>query len=631
MPSPAYPRRPGIQRRRALAACLAAALLAALAACGRDEGDAPAAGEEAPVPSVEGGDLLPAGAGQEPAPPPQWQRPDLDVDPAQAEELRARAAQALDAGNLLDPEGGAIALYLALEELFPEDPDAAAGLAQALDALTARLDAALQALDRNPATLEPAQQAGAVLAEMRPEDAPTRALLERLEQARLSHHQSALGERALAADGVALEGTIPAERRFRRALELRPGDARALQGLAAVESALIREAELAAGEDEYATAGQWLDRAARVRPDAGAVEDARKRLVAHRSARIRALRASGIAALASPDGIEDARRDLEAMLRIAPEGEPAVTELRDRIELATHYGLFRPGQSFTEGLSGGGRGPEMVVIPHGAFRMGAPADEADSGDAERPVRAVRFDRGLAVSRTEVSVGDFRRFINATGYKTRAVRRGYSVVYDERSGNMVRRSGVDWSSDYVGEPAPDDLPVVHVSAQDAVAYAEWLAGQTGRNYRLPSEAEFEYMLRAGSQARFPWGDGAPPAGSGNFTGGGDRSPGGREWRNAFDGYSDGAWGPAPVASYAPNAFGLHDVAGNVSEWVADCWHDSYRRAPSDGRAWINPGCRDKVVRGGSWASSPAQTRSAWRLGSPTTTTNARVGFRVVREI
>src|SRR5690606_28968439 len=351
----------------------------------------------------------------------------------------------------------------------------------------------------------------------------------------------------------------------------------------------------------------------------GAVEGARQRLVAERSAKIRARRASGIAALSEPDGIAEAQRDLEAMLRIAPPGEPAATELRERIELATHYGLFRPGQAFTEALSSGGRGPEMVVIPHGAFRMGAPAGEPGSTDAERPVREVRFDRGLAVSRTEVTVGEFRRFISATGYRTRAVRRGYSVVYDERSGNMVRRSGVDWSSDYVGEPADDDQPVIHVSAQDAVAYAEWLAEQTGRNYRLPSEAEFEYMLRAGSQSPYPWGEGAPPAGSGNFTGGGDRSPGGREWRNAFDGYSDDAWGPAPVGSYAPNAFGLHDVAGNVSEWVADCWHDSYRRAPADGRAWINPGCRDKVVRGGSWANSPAQTRSAWRLGSPSTTT------------
>ena len=97
------------------------------------------------------------------------------------------------------------------------------------------------------------------------------------------------------------------------------------------------------------------------------------------------------------------------------------------------------------------------------------------------------------------------------------------------------------------------------------------------------------------------------------------------------YDDGWWGPAPVASFDPNAFRLHDVAGNVSEWVADCWHDGYRRAPADGDAWLNPGCRTRVMRGGAWASAPAQTRSAWRAPADADTTNARLGFRVVRDL
>jgi formylglycine-generating enzyme required for sulfatase activity len=87
----------------------------------------------------------------------------------------------------------------------------------------------------------------------------------------------------------------------------------------------------------------------------------------------------------------------------------------------------------------------------------------------------------------------------------------------------------------------------------------------------------------------------------------------------------------VASFAPNAFGLHDLAGNVSEWVADCWHAGYRRAPANGEPWINPGCRTRVMRGGSWASAPAQIRSAWRLSVDGDTTNARLGFRVVRDL
>jgi formylglycine-generating enzyme required for sulfatase activity len=174
-------------------------------------------------------------------------------------------------------------------------------------------------------------------------------------------------------------------------------------------------------------------------------------------------------------------------------------------------------------------------------------------------------------------------------------------------------------------------VVHVSARDADAYAKWLSDRSGQHYRVAGEAEFEYVLRGGSRTRYPWGDGAPPKGIGNFTGALDRSPSGREWANAFPHYGDGYWGPAPVGRFAPNPFGLHDLDGNVSEWVADCWHDSYRRAPANGGAWVNPGCRTRVVRGGAWASSPEQTRSAWRAPVGLETTNARIGFRVVRDL
>ncbi len=197
---------------------------------------------------------------------------------------------------------------------------------------------------------------------------------------------------------------------------------------------------------------------------------------------------------------------------------------------------------------------------------------------------------------------------------------------------MRRNGADWQADYNGAKAPPDNPVMHVSVRDAEAYAAWLSAQTGRYYRLPSEAEFEYALRAGTTGRYPWGDaGVPPAGSGNFTGSEDVSPSGRHWKNAFIGYGDGYWGAAPTASFRPNGWGLHDMAGNLSEWVADCWHASYRRAPPDGAAWYNPGCRQRVVRGGNWANAPEQTRAAWRLSQDSDVTSARIGFRLVRGI
>jgi formylglycine-generating enzyme required for sulfatase activity len=236
-----------------------------------------------------------------------------------------------------------------------------------------------------------------------------------------------------------------------------------------------------------------------------------------------------------------------------------------------------------------------------------------------------------MSRTEVTVGQFAQFVAATGYEPTATRHGWSMAYDRRGGNFVRRNGVDWRHGFDGTVASDDMPVLHVSARDADAYAAWLAKGSRRHYHVPSEAQFEYALRAGSQSRYPWGDGPPPPRAGNVTGSEDSAVDGRRWRNAFAGYGDGYWGPAPVAGFKPNAYGLHDLAGNVSEWVADCWHDGYRRAPADGAAWVNPGCRMRVARGGSWASAPAQTRSAWRAPAAVDTTNPRMGFRVVREL
>ena len=289
------------------------------------------------------------------------------------------------------------------------------------------------------------------------------------------------------------------------------------------------------------------------------------------------------------------------------------------------------GQAFSDAMEAGGRGPGMRVVPHGGFRMGAPANETDASDSEMPQHYVRFERGFAMARTETTVAQFRRFIEATGYRTRADKRGVSLAYDAHSGNFAFRNNVDWRSDYAGNPAAPDLPVVHVSAGDAEAYAKWLSQQTGAHYRLPSESEFEYASRAGGEARYPWGDGPPMRGTANVTGGLDVSPQGRHWSNAFAGFADGYWGPAPVGRFRANAFGLHDMDGNVSEWVGDCWHDGYRRAPANGEAWLNPGCRTRVVRGGSWSSGPAQCRTAWRTPAAVDTTNAHIGFRLVRDL
>jgi len=561
-----------------------------------------------------------------------WQVPAVAIDEAGASAALRRADAALAEGRLHEDADSAIPIYMALRALPASREAARAGLERALRRLLADGERAL--VDAGDAT-EPrhrAERIAAVARTIAPEDRAVVDYLQRVDLVERVRILNESGERALAAGEYGEEGG-GALADFREAQALAPGQARAAQGLAAVESGLIRRAEDAAQRADFEDATRWLLHAARVRPDdgIGTVADAEQRIARLRAARIARLRDLGIGALPKYGGIDVARRHLAEMLRIAAPGDPAATELRERISLAVHYGLYAPGQVFTDALKTGGRGPQMAVVPHGAFTMGAPADERDSSDYERPQHPIRFERGFGMAIREVSVGEFGRFVAATDYRTRAARRGFSMVYDERSGNFVRRSGVDWRSDYVGNPADDDMPVLHVSARDAEAYADWLAEQTGLRYRLPSEAEFEYVLRAGGDGRYPWGDGAPPRGMLNTTGGNDRSPGGRPWVNAFEGYGDGYWGPAPVGSLVANPWGLHDLSGNVSEWVADCWHDSYRRAPKDGSAWVNPGCRDQVIRGGSWASSPAQTRSAWRAPAQVDITNARLGFRVVRDL
>ncbi|GAB6196984.1 formylglycine-generating enzyme family protein [Lysobacter xanthus] len=562
---------------------------------------------------------------------PTWRPPHIDVTDKNALTLAGRADAALAEGRFADDADSSLPIFLALRDHPLTRTRAEAGVAHSIDGLLLQARTALGAIDVDPDALARVRQATAVLRVVALERADVERFLQQVDRVEDGQRFSEQGEAALARGEVGEAGGDGAIAWFRRAIGLRRTDARARQGLAAAESALIRRAEDAAGREDYAGATQWLDAAAKVRPDAGVVAEARARIAFERAARIGDLRDAGVAALAQPRGIEIARGHLAHILRIAPPADPTAAELRRRIDFAVHYGLFEPGQRFTDALRDGGRAPAMVVIPHGDFTMGAPVGEAGSTDAERPRRPILFQRGLAVSATEVTVGQFRRFVDATGYRARSTRRGYSMVYDLRSGNFVRRGNVDWRDDYLGRPATDDLPVVHVSAKDAAAFAQWLEEQTGHRYRLPSEAEFEYALRAGSTTRYPWGDGAPPPGAGNLTGSGDRSPSGRAWQNAFRNYLDGAWGPAPVGRYRPDRFGLHDMAGNVGEWVADCWHASYRRAPRDQRAWFNPNCRQRVTRGGSWAASPDQVRSAWRVGMDADTTNARIGFRVVRDL
>ena len=181
----------------------------------------------------------------------------------------------------------------------------------------------------------------------------------------------------------------------------------------------------------------------------------------------------------------------------------------------------------------------------------------------------------------------------------------------------------------GEYRPDDdgsgrgsRPVVNVSWEDAQAYVGWLSRETGASYRLPSEAEWEYAARAGTTTHFHTGA-TISTNQANYSYLGYSFGSGRR---------NGRLEATPVGTFAPNAFGLHDVHGNVAEWTEDCWHATYRGAPTDGSAWTSGGnCADRVFRGGSWMYSANYQRSAHRSATPTDLRSNNLGFRVARTL
>jgi formylglycine-generating enzyme required for sulfatase activity len=553
--------------------------------------------------------------------------PDLTAPPSiNISDLLAEADAAASAGRLFEPEGeNALSLYLQVLERDPGNAEARAGIDRVVDQLVAQANSALVGNRVNEA-----MRMLSVAERMRPDAASVQTLRRTLESGReVAAWLAQAGEAMRSGQLVAPSGSSAADL-YRRVLERDSGNAQAQQGMAAIESALLEQAANAATEHRFDDADRLLAEAGRVRPGSQGVLDAASRIQSARQEHaIELMRQAGEAL----DG-----QDFEAAERLVDEAESltpdieGVDDFRERIVSVRIYASMQPGQVFTDTLAGGaGNGPEMVVLPLGSFRMGSPDRERDRRANEGPQFEVRFARAFAMARNEVTVGQFRQFVQATGYQTDAERQGNSTIYSEESGRMDTQRRINWQSDYSGSRADNDLPVVHVSWNDANAYAQWLAQATGLRYRLPSEAEFEFALRAGSTTRYWWGDGSPDRVVENLTGDGERSPSRRTWSNAFPNYDDGHWGPAPVRSYPPNPFGLHDMNGNVSEWVEDCWHDTYVRAPADGRSWVNPGCERRVIRGASWASAPDQARSAFRLNATADTRGARVGFRVAREL
>lgn len=610
---------------RSSAPAIASALALLLCACGGNDAESPAPVADRAPETVAAAPAEAATAERQPLKARAAWKPTPLLVPAEARDaLLMQAAEAERQGLWYGNEPlGALDLYTALADADPPMPEARIGRDRIIGRLRERFEA-----ERVAGNLEAAEEIDAVLAVVSPAEAAARD--EAMAAARVAATATASGDsRRQAGQWLAPRGGS-AVAAYREALAAVPGFAPASAGLEGIEQALLDRATASLAQGEFDAAEADLRRAARVGGDPDAVQDGRAALAQARSA------AAAVAVDEANEAID--RLDLpRAVTRLADAQQidpqaPGLDELSSRLALARRYGHFRPGQRFADALGGGIDGPVMVVAPHGAFTMGAGDDESGARDNERPAHDVRFERGFALAVRETSVAEFARFVAATGYRTVAERRGRSTVYDERGGAMVELRGAHWRRGYQGRtPAAPDDPVIHIAFDDAVAYAEWLSVRTGLRYRLPSEAEFEYALRGGRATSWPWGDRPPARAVANLTGEGDQSPQGRRWGRAIRGWSDGHWGPATVGTYSPEGLGTHDLIGNVSEWVEDCWHDSYRRAPGDGRAWVNPGCEERVVRGGSWASTLDQSRSAFRLQVPEALTSARIGFRVARDL
>ncbi|MBV8660285.1 MAG: formylglycine-generating enzyme family protein [Burkholderiales bacterium] len=281
--------------------------------------------------------------------------------------------------------------------------------------------------------------------------------------------------------------------------------------------------------------------------------------------------------------------------------------------------------------------PPMVTIPAGEFMMGTNVDPVGDGlhnPLETPVHRVHL-RTFRLARYATTVGQFREFVKATGYKTGD--ECWQWTRADADGENLKVAQGNWQTPAY---APSDFhPVMCVSWDDAQAYIAWLSRETGKRYRLPSEAEWEYAARAGSKTRYPFGD--DPAQLCRYANVFDQTGHtafqrdiGVDWKPiACD---DGAEYTTVVGSYEPNTWGLYDMLGNVGQWTADCEHPDYKGAPDDGAAWTkNCAAGDEtmyITRGSNYGSGPLSSRPTTRAhAGQSNRSSLGEGFRIAEDL
>lgn len=238
----------------------------------------------------------------------------------------------------------------------------------------------------------------------------------------------------------------------------------------------------------------------------------------------------------------------------------------------------------------------MVVLPAGRFTMGSPATEPGRNDNESPQTDVDV-ASFAIGQTDVTRGQWAEYVADTNRPD-----GLGCAYS----GLPKEQAATASWRHLGFTQRDDEPVVCISWSEAQGYVDWLSRKTGRHYRLPTEAEWEYAARGGSTTIYPWGDqashdyanyGAEECCTGAISG--------RDvWTNT-----------SPVKSFAPNAFGLYDMIGNAWQWTQDCYAPTLAGRPKDASASDTPDCKFRVARGGTWGDTPSLIRSASRNYAP----------------
>lgn len=265
--------------------------------------------------------------------------------------------------------------------------------------------------------------------------------------------------------------------------------------------------------------------------------------------------------------------------------------------------------------------PEMVVIHAGGFDMGSPDSEGGRANDEGPVHRVKITT-FALGKTEITRGQFAAFVKKTKYSTG------DKCQTLEGGKFVERSG-SWGNP--GYSQDDQHPVACISWNDAKAYAEWLSRKTGKKYRLPTEAEWEYAERGNTGTARYWGDNPDAACA--YANAADKTAqeqihGATSWsvHNCADGFAY----TAAVGRFKANAFGLRDMLGNVWEWTEDSYHDSYQDAPIDGSVWQGDSAK-RVLRGGSWNDAPQNVRAAIRSSNKPALRFSTFGFRLARKL